>query len=222
MVALRQRSITESIRSRSVLAPASRAGVAAGLAVRPQRRRQFAGSACASAAPRRRRRRTPRAVPSEGMKVSRFARGVRHRRADQRLVAVVRQPHHEQRAALGDDGGVDLGRALRHEAEEHAVLAAFLGDARQRAPGRAEADLLVGRRVAVRLLADEQQRRDAVAPQAEVEGHAAEHRHHRVDHLGREAGELHDGHRLAVRPAGGTDGRASPPWCRRRHWRSRT
>ena len=67
--------------------------------------------------------------------------GVRHRRADQRLVAVVRQPHHEHRAALGDDGGVDLGRALRDEAEEHAVLAAFLGDARQRAPRRPEADL---------------------------------------------------------------------------------
>ena len=47
--------------------------------------------------------------------------------------------------------------------------------------------------------ADEQQRGDAVAPQPEIEGHAAEHRHHRVDHLGRETGELHDGHRFAFR-----------------------
>ena len=111
-------------------------------------------------------------VPSDGMNDSRLGAGVGHRRADQRLVAVVRQPHHEQRAALGDDGRVDFGRTLRHEAEEHAVLAAFLGDARQRAAGRAEADFLVGGRIAVRLLADEQQRRGAVTPQAEVEGHA--------------------------------------------------
>ena len=51
----------------------------------------------------------------------------------------------------------------------------------------------------MRLLADEQQRRGAVAPQAEVERHARQHRDDRVHHLGGEAGELHDGHRLAVR-----------------------
>ena len=57
---------------------------------------------------------------------------------------------------------------------------------------------LVARRVAVGLLAHEQQLHGAVAPQAEVEGHAPEHGHHRVDHLRGEAGELHDGHRPAV------------------------
>src|SRR5256885_4248396 len=53
----------------------------------------------------------------------------------------------KQRAALGQDGRIDLGGALRHQAQEHAVLAAFLGDARQRALGRPEAGVLVGRRV---------------------------------------------------------------------------
>ena len=57
----------------------------------------------------------------------------------------------------------------------------------------------VGRGVAVRFLAHEQERERAVAPHAEIERHPAEHRHHRVDDLGREARELHDGHRLAVR-----------------------
>mgnify|MGYP003693554559 CR=1 FL=1 len=67
-----------------------------------------------------------------------------------------------------------------------------------RLAGRAEADVAVGRGVAVRLFADEQQRRHAVAPQAEIERHAAQHRHHGIDDFGREAGELHDGHRPAV------------------------
>ncbi len=58
--------------------------------------------------------------------------------------------------------------------------------------------LLVGRRVTMRLFAHEQQRRDAVAPEAEVEGHAAQHRDDRIDDLCREAGELHDRHRLVV------------------------
>ena len=83
-------------------------------------------------------------------------RRIRHRRSDQILVVVVRQPHHEQRAALGDDFGVDLGRALGHEPEKDAVFAAFFGDARQSAAGRPEADLGIGRRIAVRFLANEQ------------------------------------------------------------------
>ena len=116
------------------------AGVAAGLAGRPQRRRQFA-----ELHPRRQRHagaeREHLAGAERGNEGQQARAGVRDRRADQRLVAVVRQPHHEQGAALGDDVGIDLGRTLRHEAEEHAVFAAFLGDARQRAPGRAEADL---------------------------------------------------------------------------------
>ncbi len=48
------------------------------------------------------------------------------------------------------------------------------------------------------LFTDEQQRRHAVAPQPEIERHAAEHRHHGIDDLGGEAGKLHDGHRPAV------------------------
>ena len=50
----------------------------------------------------------------------------------------------------------------------------------------------------MRFLADEQQGRDAVAPQAEIERHAAQHRDHGIDDLRGEAGELHDRHRPAV------------------------
>ena len=127
-----------------------------------------------------------------------IGRGVRDRRAQQRLVAVVGKPHRKQRVALGNDGGVELGRALGDEAEIDAVFAAFLGDARHRLAGRPETDVAVGGGVAVRFFADEQQRRDAVAPQSEIERHAAQHRHHGIDDFGREAGELHDGHRPAV------------------------
>ena len=99
---------------------------------------------------------------------------------------------------MRQDGGVELGRALRHQAEIDAVFAAFLGNARHRLAGRTKTDAAIGCGVAMRFLAHEQQRRHAVAPQAEVERHAAQHRHHRIHHLGREAGELHDGHRPAI------------------------
>ena len=124
--------------------------------------------------------------------------GIRDRGAQQRLVAIVGEAHRKQRVALGNDGGVELRGALRDEAEIDAVFAAFLGDTRDRPAGRSEPDLAVGGDVAVGLFADEQQRRDAVAPQPEIERHAAQHRHHGIDDFGREAGELHDGHRPAI------------------------
>ena len=124
--------------------------------------------------------------------------GVRDRRAQQRLVAVVGKPHRKQRVALGNDGGIEFGGALGDETEIDAVFAAFLGDAGNRLAGRPEADVAVGGGVAMRLFADEQQRRDAVAPQPEIERHAAQHRDHGIDDFGGEAGKLHDGHRPAV------------------------
>ena len=83
-------------------------------------------------------------VPSEGTKATQIGRRVGHRRAQQRLVAVVGHAHREQRAALGDDGGIELGGPLRDEAEAHAVFAPLLGDAQQRAAGRREADRAIG------------------------------------------------------------------------------
>ena len=68
----------------------------------------------------------------------------------------------------------------------------------ERLARRLEADRAVGIGVVVRLLADHQQRHGAVAPQAELEREAEQHRDDGVEHLGRETGELHDGHRLAV------------------------
>src|SRR3984885_11597379 len=124
--------------------------------------------------------------------------GVRDRRAQQRLGALVGEAHREQRVALGNDGGVEFGRTLGDEPEIDPVFAAFLGDTRDGLAGRPEADVAVGGGVTVSLFADEQQRRDAVAPQPEIECHAAQHRAHGIDDLGREAGELHDGHRPAV------------------------
>src|SRR6266516_6319424 len=93
--------------------------------------------------------------------------GIRDRGAQQRLVAIVGEAHRKQRVALGNDGGVELRGALRDEAEINAVFAAFLGDTRDRPAGRPEPDLAVGGDVAVSLFADEQQRRDAVAPRSE-------------------------------------------------------
>ena len=124
--------------------------------------------------------------------------GIGHRGVHDALVVLVRHPHREHGRALRDQRRIELRRALRDEAEEHAVLAAFLGDARHRLARRAEADRAVGIGVVVRLLADDQQRQRAVAPQPELEGEAEQHRDDGVEHLGREAGELHDGHRLAV------------------------
>ena len=51
----------------------------------------------------------------------------------------------------------------------------------------------------MRLFADEQHRHRPIAPQAEVEGEAAEQADDRVDDLDRQAGELQNGQRLAVR-----------------------
>ncbi|OIQ64825.1 hypothetical protein GALL_536240 [mine drainage metagenome] len=47
-------------------------------------------------------------------------------------------------------------------------------------------------------LADEQERRNTVTPQPEVECHAAQHRHHGIDDLSGEARKLHHGHRPAI------------------------
>ena len=124
---------------------------------------------------------------------------VGHRRAQQRLIAIVGHAHREQRVALGDDGGIEFGRTLGDEAEIDAVFAPLLGDAQQRAAGRRETDRAVGGREAMRLLADEQHRHRPVAPQAEIEGEPADDADHRVDDLDGKSGDLHDRHRLAVR-----------------------
>ena len=92
-----------------------------------------------------------------GEELDQAGAGVGHRRADDRLVAVVGHAHGEDRRALRQDGGVEIGRALGDGAEEDAVFAAFLGDARQGLAGRAEAELAVGRGVAVRLLAADEE-----------------------------------------------------------------
>src|SRR3546814_1492179 len=55
------------------------------------------------------------------------------------------------------------------------------------------------RRIPVRLLADQQDRHLAFAPESDVERHAGDHRHDDVDDLGRDTGQVDDRDRLAVR-----------------------
>ena len=78
--------------------------------------------------------------------------------ADDVLILVVGHAQREDRVALRQQARRQLGRPLADDAQRHAVFAAFLGDARERALGRLEAGFLVARRVAMRLLADEQDR----------------------------------------------------------------
>ena len=85
------------------------AGVAAGLAGRPLRRRHLAEfHPCRQWHAGAEREHL---AGAEQRNEGQHARaGVRDRRADQRLIAVVRQPHDEHGAALGDDVGIDPGR----------------------------------------------------------------------------------------------------------------
>src|SRR6185437_8136880 len=91
--------------------------------------------------------------------------------ADIAAVALVVHAQREDGAALRQDRLVELRRALRHEAERDAVFAPLLGDARDRADGGLEARALVARDVAMRLVANQQDRDRlvAVAPEREVE-----------------------------------------------------
>ena len=114
------------------------------------------------------------------------------------LVAVVRHAQREHGVALGQDGRVDLRRALRDDAQRRAVLAAFLGDLGDGALAGLEAERRIGRHVAVRFFADQRDGHLAFAPQREVEGHAAEHRDDDVDDFRRQAGEFQNGDRLVV------------------------
>ena len=126
------------------------------------------------------------------------AAGFRHGGRQILAVLAVGDAHREDGVALRQDVGRQLRRALRDEAERDAVFTAFERDARDGALGRLEAQLLVARRVAVRLFADQQDRNRAVAPQREVEGEAAQHRHHDVENFGRNARGVEDGDRLAL------------------------
>ena len=53
------------------------------------------------------------------------------RGADDFLVVFMPEPHREHGTALRDQRGIELMRALSDQAQENAVLAAFLGDTRQ-------------------------------------------------------------------------------------------
>ena len=81
--------------------------------------------------------------------------------------------------------------------------------------GWGRSDIAVGGCPAVRPPRRQTTAGNAVTPEAEVEGHAADHRHHRVHDLGRNSGEPHDGHRLAfegnLNNSPSTSAMVSPP-----------
>ena len=162
IVAPRQRSTTEWMNALST--PWLESTLSSRLAARDHVLGQLAEAQARRQGRRPRRRRTRACRARAGMPEA--CGRVRNGRADDVLVALVRHAHDEQGIALRDDGRVELRRALRHHAEEDAVLAAFLGDARNRLAGRAEANAFVAGRIAVGLLAHEQQRHRAIAPQA--------------------------------------------------------
>ena len=90
-----------------------------------------------------------------------------------------------------DAGGLaaltEFGRALRHAAEIDAVFAAFLGDLGDGPLGRLEAHVGVGRHVAVSFFATQRYGHLALAPECEVERHAAQNRHNHVHDFRRQA-----------------------------------
>ena len=115
------------------------------------------------------------------IEIEKIGAGIGDGRAQQRLVVVVGHAHGEQGRALRNDRRIQLGWTLRHQRQEHSVFAAFLGDARDGAARGPEANGAVGGSVAMRLLADKEQRHRAVAPKAKIEREAAEDAHHGVD-----------------------------------------
>jgi 4,5-dihydroxyphthalate decarboxylase len=80
-----------------------------------------------------------------GYEIRQVRRRVRHGRAQDRMVTAVCRAHHEQRAALGQNGRIELRRTLADDAEEHAVFATLLGNSGNGAAGRAEAGAAVAR-----------------------------------------------------------------------------
>ena len=114
------------------------------------------------------------------------------------LVVMVGHPEREDRVALRQEARRQIRGTLGHDAKRNAVFAALLGDTRQGALGRLEAEAGVARCVAVRFLTDDRHRHRRVAPQRKVEGQAAQNRYDDVQHLGRDPGHIEDRDRLAI------------------------
>nr|GFD58441.1 hypothetical protein [Tanacetum cinerariifolium] len=63
-----------------------------------------------------------------GDRIEEAARALRHRGTDEGLIALVVEPHGNDRAALGEHALFEVGRSLRDQPQRHAIFAAFLGD----------------------------------------------------------------------------------------------
>src|SRR5262249_19440924 len=127
----------------------------------------------AEAQPRRDRYARPEcyrlARAERGQEPKQAVAGIGDGGAHDALIVLVCHPHGEHGAALGNERRIELRGALRHETEEHTVFASLLGDTGERFARRPKADRAVGVGVVVRLLAHDQKRQRAVAPQAELE-----------------------------------------------------
>src|SRR5690606_4587083 len=98
------------------------------------------------------------AVAQRRDRIDEAARSFRHRRLDEMLVALVVEAHRDDRTALRQHALGQIRRALGDQAQRHAVFAAFLGDPLEDLAHRLPLADVLGRNIAVRLFADEQDR----------------------------------------------------------------
>src|SRR3954468_10334205 len=90
--------------------------------------------------------------------VEEAARAFRHGGLDEMLVALVVEPHRDDRAALREHALGKVRRTLGDQAEGNAVFTAFLGDPLEDLAHRLAGRGLVRRDVAMGFLADEEDR----------------------------------------------------------------
>src|SRR3546814_1224704 len=100
------------------------------------------------------------------------------------LVALVVEAHRDDRAALRQHAFGKVRGALGDQAQRHPIFTAFLGDAFENLAHRLPGADVLRRNVAMRLLADEQDRalRLAARPDRIVEGQARQHRDRSEEH----------------------------------------
>ena len=95
-----------------------------------------------------------------------------------------------------------VGGALRNQAEADAIFPTLLGDAFQNVARQAVLLEPVGRDISVRFLANNEDGRTLLRlarPDGKVECHATDDGDHDLDDVGRQAGQVDDGDRLAAR-----------------------
>ena len=117
------------------------------------------------------------------------------------LIALIVEAHGNQRTALGKHAFRQIGRALRDQPQRHAVLATFLGDPLEDLAHALSGIDGAGGDVAMRFLADEQDRLLLLVtrPDGEIEDQPRHHGDHDMGDLRGHGRGIDDGDRLALR-----------------------